>query len=165
MVNFSLARVGKFSLAPKSQAVSPASAKAYGVERVCAVWEQPRSSFYAWRLHHKDNGEPAPAAHKRGPKTGLSDAELLGKIKTDLARSPFQGEGHRKVWERLRVLDEIRVSRKRVLRIMRESRLLSSYRCRKATGNQHPGQIITQAPNVMWGTDGTRILTVDDSYV
>ena len=82
-----------------------------------------------------------------------------------MARSPFQGEGHRKVWARLRVLDEIRVSRKRVLRIMRESRLLSPYRCRKATGDQHTGQIITEAPNVMWGTDGTRIMTVDDGYV
>jgi len=148
-----------------SAAVSPASAKTYGVERVCAVWGQPRSSFYAWWLHGQGNGEPAPAAHKRGPKTGLSDAELLGKIQADLARSPFQGEGHRKVWARLRVLDEIRVSCKRVLRIMRESRLLSPYRCRKATGDQHTGQIITLAPNVMWGTDGTRILTVDDGYV
>ena len=36
-----------------SAAVSPASAKTYGVERVCAVWEQPRSSFYAWRLNHR----------------------------------------------------------------------------------------------------------------
>ncbi len=82
-----------------------------------------------------------------------------------MARTPFQGEGHRKVWARLRVLDEIRVSRKRVLRIMRENQLLSPYRCRKATGDQHTGTIITQAPNVMWGADGTRIFTVDDGYV
>ncbi len=33
--------------------------------------------------------------------------------------SPWQGKGHRKVWSRLRVRDGIRVSRKRVLRIMR----------------------------------------------
>ena len=96
---------------------------------------------------------------------GLSDVELREKIQADLARTPFQGEGHRKVWARLRVLDKIRVSRKRVLRIMRENQLLSPYRCRKATGDQHTGTIITQAPNVRWGTDGTRILTVDDGYV
>ena len=48
---------------------------------------------------------------------------------------------------------------------MRENHLLSPYRCRKATGDQHTRTIITQAPNVMWGTDGTRILTVDDGYV
>ena len=56
-----------------SAAISPASAKAYGVERVCTVWEQPRSSFYTWRLNNKSIGEPGPTTHKRGPKTGLSD--------------------------------------------------------------------------------------------
>jgi len=69
------------------------------------------------------------------------------------------------VWARLRVLDQIRISRKRGLRIRRESRLLSPYRCRKATGDQHTGHIITQAPSVTWGTDRTRILAVDDAYV
>jgi transposase InsO family protein len=148
-----------------SATISPASAKTYGVERVCALWEQPRSSFYALRRNNNGSAEPAPPAQKRGPKTGLSDAEILGKIQADLARSPFQGEGHRKVWARLRVIDEVRVSRKRVLRIMRENQLLSPYRCRKAMGEKHTGTIITQAPNVMWGTDGTRILTVEDGYV
>ena len=149
-----------------SATISPASAKTYGVERVCALWEQPRSSFYAWRRDNNNGcAEPATPAQKRGPKTGLSDADLLGKIQADLVRSPFQGEGHRKVWARLRVLDEIRVSRKRVLRIMRENQLLSPYRCRQATGEKHTGTIITQAPNLMWGTDGTRILTADDGYV
>ncbi len=149
-----------------SATISPTSAKTYGVERVCSIWAQPRSSFYAWRRNNNTgSAEPATPAQKRGPKTGLSDTELLGKIRADLARSPFQGEGHRKVWARLRVVDEVRVSRKRILRIMRENQLLSPYRCRKATGEKHTGAIITEAPNVMWGTDGTRILTVDDGYV
>jgi len=149
-----------------SATVSPASAKTYGVARVCAIWAQPRSSFYAWRRNNTTGpAEPVTPARKRGPKTGLSDTELLSKIQADLVRSPFQGEGHRKVWARLRILDEVRVSRKRVLRIMRENQLLSPYRCRPATGEKHPGSIITEAPNVMWGTDGTRILTVDDGYV
>ena len=149
-----------------SATISLPSAKAYGVERVCTIWEQPRSTFYAWRRNNDTaSAEPAPPAQKRGPKTNLSDTELLGKIQADLARSPFQGEGHRKVWARLRVLDEVRVARKRVLRIMRENRLLSPYRCRQVTGKKHTGTIITEAPNVMWGTDGTRILTSDDGYV
>jgi transposase InsO family protein len=136
------------------------------VERVCSIWEQPRSSFYAWRRNNTPAiAESAPPDQKRGPKTKLTDIELLGKIQADLDRSPFQGEGHRKVWARLRVVDEVRVSRKRVLRIMRENRLLSPYRCRKATGEKHTGTITTEAPNVMWGTDGTRILTVEDGYV
>ena len=149
-----------------SATISLPSAKAYGVQRVCTIWEQPRSSFYAWRRHHHTaSAEPVPPAQKRGPKTKLSDAELLDKIQADLARSPFHGEGHRKVWARLRVMDDIRVARKRVLRIMRENQILSPYRCRQAAGEKHTGPIVTTAPNVMWGTDGTRILTVDDGYV
>ncbi len=149
-----------------SATISPRSAKGYGVERVCAIWEQPRSSLYAWRRNN-DNGsaEPATPAQKRGPKTDLNNTELLGKIQADLARSPFQGEGHRKVWARLRVIDEVCVSRKRVLRVMRENQLLSPYRCRRATGEAYTGTIITQAPNAMCGTDGTRVLTVEDGYV
>ena len=29
----------------------------------------------------------------------------------------------------------------------------------------HDGTIVTDAPNLMWGTDGTRILTVEDGWV
>ena len=39
-----------------------------------------------------------------GPTPALSDAQLLAAIRSDLARSPFQGEGHRKVHARLRIL-------------------------------------------------------------
>ena len=149
-----------------SATISLTSAKAYGVERVCAIWAQPRSSFYAGRRNHSTgSAEPATPAQKRGPKSVWSDPALLSKIRADLARSPFQGEGHRKVWARLRVVDEVRVSRKRILRIMRENQLLSPYRCRKATGEKHTGTIITEDPNVMWGTDGTKIFTLDDGYV
>jgi putative transposase len=148
-----------------SATISLTSAQAYGVERVCAIWAQPRSSFYAWRRNNTGSAEPATPAQKRGPQSAWSDPELLSKIRTDLARSPFQGEGHRKVWARLRVVDEVRVSRKRILRIMRENQLLSPYRCRKATGEKHTGTIITEEPKVMWGTDGTKVFTLDDGYV
>ena len=86
-------------------------------------------------------------------------------IREDLASSPFKGEGHRKVWARLRVLQEIRVARKRVLRVMRENHLLSPHRVRQGAAKQHDGHIMTDAPNVMWGTDGTRVFTVDDGWV
>ena len=77
-------------------------------------------------------------------------------IEADLEASPWEGEGHRKVWARLRVCRGIRVSRKRVLRVMRENNLLSPHRCRRRGGNPHVGEIITHAPNLMWGTDGVR---------
>ncbi len=82
----------------------------------------------------------------------------------DLARSPFHGEGHRKVPARLRILDGIRVARTRVLRVMRAHGLLSPHRGRQGAAKTHDGRVITQAPNVMWGTDGVRVFTLDDGW-
>jgi transposase InsO family protein len=146
-----------------STATSPGAGRVYGVERVCAVWGVTRSSFYADR-HRQAAGDAKPCAGRRGPKPTISDEDLLGAIRADLAASPWQGEGHRKVWARLRVQRGIRVSRKRVLRLMRENTLLSPHRCRRGDGNPHSGEIITRAPNVMWGTDGVRVFTVDDGW-
>jgi hypothetical protein len=49
----------------------------------------------------------------------MPDAALLEAIRAVLAASPFHGEGHRKVWARLRI-SGIRTSLRRVLRLMRE---------------------------------------------
>lgn len=141
-----------------SAATSAATGKLYGVQRVCDAWEVPRSIYYA----SKHRQRVAPAHMKRGPKTPVSDAELFELIREDLATSLFTGEGHRKVWGRIRFVKGIKVSRKRVLRIMREENLLSPYRVAKGRPDSHDGKIITTAPNVMWGTDGTKIFTVDD---
>jgi transposase InsO family protein len=106
---------------------------------------------------------PAVSA-KRGPKTLLSDEELLDLIRDDLATSLFKGEGHRKVWARLRFVKGHKVGRKRVLRIMRVNHLLSPYRVPQGTPNLHEGKIITLAPNVMWGTDATKVFTLEDGW-
>jgi transposase InsO family protein len=145
-------------------AVSQGAGSVYGVQRVCAAFDVARSSFYAWRANDALEGPRAPL-EKRGPKARLTDQELLVEIRDDLARSPFKGEGHRKVWARLRVLRGIRVSRKRVLRLMRETRLLSPHRVPKAPPRKHDGTIMTDAPNIMWGTDGARVFTVKDGWV
>jgi putative transposase len=102
---------------------------------------------------------------RRGPKPKVSDADLLAAIRADLAASPFTGEGHRKVWARLRALRDIRVGRNRVLRLMRENQLLSPYRRPQGAPVAHDGTITTDRPNVMWGTDGMRIETVEDGWV
>lgn len=143
-----------------SAATSASTGRSYGVERVCRAWEVPRSSFYAQRAEFK----PATRAGKRGPKPKVSDPELLKLIRADLAASPFQGEGHRKVWARLKLVAGIRVSRKRVLRIMREHALLSPHRVRRGQDLLHEGTITTDAPNLMWGTDGARVQTVEDGW-
>ena len=83
----------------------------------------------------------------------------------DLARSPFQGEGHRKVHARLRILDGVRVARTRVLRVMRAQGLLSPHRGRQGDPKAHDGTIVTSAPCVLWGTDGVRVFTAQDGWV
>lgn len=145
-----------------SKLMSPATGRIYGVQRVCQVFRFPRSTLYA---QEKREAMPESPKAKRGPKLLYSDKELLALIRTDLERSPFCGEGHRKVWARLKYGLGLSVGRKRVLRLMREHNLLSPYRRPQAPPRAHDGQIITQAPNVMWGVDGTRIFTVEDGYV
>ena len=152
---------GAAEVAAMSAATSPGTGLAYGLRRVCAAWGMARSSFYAMT-----SGQHAeqPPAKRRGPKPAISDQALLVAIEADLEASPWEGEGYRKVWARLRVCRDIRVARKRVLRLMRENNLLSPHRCRRRGGNPHDGEIITHAPNLMWGTDGVRVFTVDDGW-
>ena len=51
-----------------SAAISPSTGRVYGVERVCRVWELPRSSYYA--QCDGTSVEPARVA-RRGPKPEL----------------------------------------------------------------------------------------------
>ena len=54
----------------------------------------------------------------------MSDDALTTAIRGVLAASPFHGEGHRKVWARLRYAGT-RTSMRRVLRLMRQNNLLA----------------------------------------
>lgn len=147
-----------------SQTISASTGARYGVERVCVVWEQARSTFYDRRERAQKRCQGMMPG-RRGPQPLVPDAELLDLIRRDLAASPFVGEGHRKVWGRLRFGQGIRVSRKQVLRLMRENRLLSPYRGRQGHPDPHDGRIVTEAPNLMWGTDGTKVFTLEDGWV
>ena len=144
-----------------SGVTSPAAGRVYGVQRVCAAWGFPRASYYA-----NNPAAPAPAAPgKRGPKTALDDTALLALIRADLAQSPFRGEGHRKVFGRLRYVGGHRVGSNRILRLMREHHLLSPHRVASAPAKAHDGRIVTAAPNVRWATDGAKVWTVDDGWL
>ena len=91
-----------------SRTTSPGTGRVYGVERVCAIWDVPRSSFYA-EQQRKVSEPTRPTARRRGPKPKISDEDLLAAILADLEASLFEGEGYRKVWARLRVQQGIRV--------------------------------------------------------
>lgn len=144
-----------------SQTLSSSANERYGLARVCRAWERPRSTIYAVRERQISPSGPTSSGKKRGPKGPCSDAELLEHIRADLNGSPWQGEGHRKVWARLRVR-KIRTSKARVLRVMREHDLLAPCRQGRPHGSKaHDGSITPERPNIMWGTDATSTLTVE----
>ncbi len=129
--------------------------------RVAREWELARSSFY----HQRGlAGQFFRVLQRRGPKTAWTDAALTEKIRAVLAASPFYGEGHRKVWARLRFAG-VRTSKARVLRLMREAQLLAPSRTRPKAENPHAGTIVTERPNEMWAADHTATVTVEEGQV
>ena len=149
-----------------SGSISPSARRRYGLARVCSAWKMPRSTFYAQSVPAADPLLPAAKNHaKRGPKTALDDDALLALIRADLAASHFIGEGHRKVHARLHFVAGHKVARNRILRLMREHRLLSPHRSAFAPAKAHDGRIITHAPNVRRATDGAKIRTPEDGWV
>ena len=141
--------------------MSPQTGRRYPLTMICDVWRVSRSSVYLAR--DRDVSE-VPEAKKRGPKTKLTDEELVEKIREVLAESDFLGEGHRKVTFRLRPKG-IRVGKNRVLRLMREHGLLAPVRRGHPRGDRsHSGRITTDEPNELWGTDATRFYTKQDGW-
>ena len=80
------------------------------LRRVCAAWGLARSSFYM--------------TCQKALLVAIPGGIALG------GRGLPQG----------RVCRDIRVARKRVLRLMRENNLLSPHRCRRRGGNPHDGE-------------------------
>ena len=101
-----------------SRAVSPSSGKPYGL-----AWSAGSGARRA--QPSTGTGPPHGREPRRpGPVGPMPDAALLEAIRAVLAGSPFHGEGHRKIWARLRVAG-VRTSKRRVLRLMRENDLLA----------------------------------------
>lgn len=143
-----------------SASKSPATGLIYGLKRVCQVWGISRSAVYYKRSRSK-----RPATGKRGPIPKESDTDLLTMIHKTLDSSPFSGEGHRKVWARLRRNYGIRVGRNRILKLMRNAKILSPHRSVRGRAKVHDGKIVTEEPNDMWATDAVKIFTQEDGWV
>ncbi len=137
-----------------SRTISPSRGRPYGLARVCRVWRASRATTY------RHLAPPRTELPRRpGPVGPMADAALVDRIRSVLAASPFHGEGHRKVWARLRVAG-LRTSRRRVLRLMRENNLLAPSRVGVPRGpRSHDGTIIPETVDTMWGTDLTTTLT------
>ena len=136
-----------------SQTRSPSSSRPYGLARVCRVWRAARATVY----RHLSSRPKLP--RRPGPVGPMADSALVDAIRAVLTASPFHGEGHRKVWARLRV-SGLRTSKRRVLRLMRENHLLAPSRVGAPRGpRNHDGTIIPETVDTMWGTDLTTTIT------
>src|SRR3954468_12455106 len=145
---------GPSEVAAMSRTLSLSSGKPYGLARVCRVWRAARASVY----RQLSSSRPKPP-RRPGPVGPMADAALLEAIRAVLTASPFHGEGHRKVWARLRVAG-VRTSKRRVLRLMRANNLLAPSRVGVPRGpRSHDGTIIPETVDTMWGTDLTTTLT------
>ena len=133
-----------------SRTTSPGRGTPYGLARVCRVWRTSRATVY----RHRSPALADPPA-RRGPSGPMPDAALMEAIRAVLSGSPFHGEGHRKVWARLRIAGVL-TSKHRVLRLMREHGLLAPARVGAPRGpRNHDGINIPDRVDEMWGTDLT----------
>ncbi len=137
-----------------SRQVSPSTTRSYGVLRVARAWGTSRATVY----RHRRCDDAGPG-RRPGPLGPMPDEAPIGTIRELLAAGPFPGEGHRKIWARLR-LAGIRTSRRRVLRLMRAHDLPAPTRVGRPHGPKaHDGTIRTERVDEMWGTDLTSTLT------
>lgn len=138
--------------------MSPSTGRRYPVTMICGVWRVARSSVYLRPVR------PPSVPAKRGPRTALSDAEVVLAMREVLQASPFHSEGHRKIRARLRARGII-VGARRVLRLAREQRLLAPTRRQHVHGDRaHTGTITMARPDELWGTDATRFYTRQEGW-
>ena len=142
---------------------SAATGRCFGIQRVCQVWERSRSALYARRArahHHRLGAAPA----RRGQVPRQSDAQCwrrpisLGPRSTAkaIARSdPGFGSWTGTEFTRTRVETARHAGARTALPAPRASGRREDPR----REGHHPG-----APDVMWGTDGVRVFTLDDGW-
>ena len=129
---------------------------------VCRVAGVSRSAACEQRRRQRASAAQVPARRRPGPVGAMSDRELLREIRQVLADSPFVGEGHRKVWARLR-RKGVSTSRKRVRRLTREAGLRApTAQVRRRAKRLHEGTITVTCPDTLWATDATEGFTDRD---
>lgn len=147
-----------------SAAVTASAQRGIGWSRICRILGQNRSTYTARAARKQARGRNSAPA-RRGRPSKITDEALLALIREDLATTPFVGEGHRKVWARLRVKGT-RVSKDRVLRLMGQNGLLAPQRTGSARGpSAHDGSITPEKPDIMWGADLTATVTEENGQV
>jgi transposase InsO family protein len=133
--------------------------KKYPVRMILRVIDYGSATYYVLK---GDNTHK-----KRGPATPLADSELKNLIKKTMKSIPFYGTGYKKIHARMQreLLGEgLSVGKNRVLRLMKEDDLLNKTPGGSGSSRIHDGKLITDAPDVMWGTDGKKFFTRRDGW-
>jgi putative transposase len=121
-----------------------------------------RTALHDLRAPGGRNPEPRRrrAFPRGGPRTELTEDELLVLIRKVITECLFPGQRHRKWTAWLSREHGVLVGRKQVLKLMREAGLLASQRARRR-GRPTPkdGKIIPAGPDLLWGTDATMAFT------
>ena len=153
-------------VATMSATTSAATGRCFGIQRVCQIVWEPLA---LGALRAAGAGTP-PAG--RGAGAAGAAAEAIGRAALAAIRPISRGprstaKAIARSTPRLRILDGIRVARTRVLRVM-PGHTDCSPRTAGVRAPRRPRttdlRVITQAPNVMWGTDGVRVFTLDDGW-
>ena len=87
-----------------SAATSPGTGLAYGLRRVCAAWGMARSGVLRHDLRPAVDCRAAAGKASGTEARDLGPVHCMVAIEADLETSPWEGEGYRKVWARLRVM-------------------------------------------------------------
>ncbi len=116
-------------------------------------------SSSTWYTKARDATKQRP-----GPKPAVDDDHALALIKDEIKESPFHSEGYLKIYRKLARKGH-RIAKHRVNGLMRENSLLSANRpVRGGRKHKHEGKITTEAPNLMWATDGKRFFAGKDGW-
>ena len=141
-----------------SQSTSPSRNRVYGTALVCRTWKVSRATVYRHGTAACADPDVARPSVRRGPVGACADQDPLVHIKAEIEASPFQGEGYRKIWARLRYKG-VRTAARRVRRVMKENGLLAPHRPRVRPEHLHDGTIVTERVDEVWGTDMTQTVT------
>ena len=137
-----------------SATTSAATGRCFGIQRVCQVWERSRSALYARRArahHHRLGGGAGAGGGRRRDNRTRSCWRRFGPISLGprstakaIARST-PGFGS---WT------GSESPARGCCASCRRTDCSPRTRGRQGPAKTHDGRVITQAPNVMWGTDG-----------
>jgi transposase InsO family protein len=136
---------------------------------VCSLTQKP----YPLRLILKVVGYSSSAWYARpsgdlkqrpGPRPAIGDDQALELIRDEIRGSRFHSEGYLKIARKLARKGH-RIAKHRVNGLMRENSLLSANRpVRGGRKRKHDGKIATDAPNLMWATDGKKFFAGKDGW-